>query len=289
MNEPREQLKVAAPRRLNVRLLGFTILFGALALAVLLFYVLAYRMNASSLGSRRYTFRDLIRPTQYESLVGVDLGGADMENAEVLVTEAPDIDVIRAELRRETEAMDVDAPPRGTFLICDFDKDGNTEREWTCPVGSWVSDPTDPTIKFLEAYDPVNRHGEKGYCLKLWYDIDSPNPAYGGLWIQFKNGPTGQQTLDLSSYRVLSLMIKVSSGRQGGTTRLKMEMKNGSEVAVARIFGINGKWNRFDIPLSNFKEITDWSQMKEMTIVIDNEIADRKEGLLYFDDIMFTQ
>ena len=281
-----EQLKVAGHRRLNFRLLILTILFIVITCSILLFYYASYTINTAIKPDDRITLKDLIRPTLYESLVGIDIGDSVLANREILVLEAPDIDVIRSKLNAEQQKADVDSPPVGTLLVCDFDKDGVTDREWSCPVGGWVSEPTDPTIKFLESYDPINRFGSKGYALKLWYDIESPNPGFGGIWIQFKNGPD-RQTLDLSHYRILSMMIKFSASNMSGMSRVKLEMKNQEEVGTTQVEGITAKWTRFDIPLKNFKGITDWTRMKEMTVVITPELADVKEGLLFFDEIMF--
>lgn len=277
-----------ALHRLNLRLFLLTALFAGLTAVVLLVFYAAYTVNSAIKPVDHVDLKDLIRPTVYESLVGIELGDTELANREVLVTEAPDVDVIRASLKQEQTATDVDAPPNGAFLVCDFDKDGVTEREWQCPAGGWVSDPTDPTIRFQEAFDPISRYGNKGYALKLWYDIESPNPGFGGIWIQFKNG-SKEQFLDLSDYRTFSMMIKSSSSDQGGTSRIIVEMKNENETGKVTIEGISGKWTRFEIPLRNFKGITNWSRMKEMTVVITPEIADDKEGLLFFDDVMFTR
>ncbi len=232
--------------------------------------------------------RELAASTRYEPLVGLDLGVSD-DKQEILVTEAPDIDVIRAGLNQAPAAPeDIEPPPPGMLLICDFDKDGVTDREFSCPVGSWISDPTDPTIKFVEAYDPVYRFGDKGYCLKLWYDIESPNPAYGGLWVQFKPSAT-QTTLDLSGYRFLTIMVRGSSSSAGATTRFKIEMKNDGEVSSTILEGVTARWQKFEIPLERFEKITDWTRMKEMTVVIDGDVATKREGLLYFDEIGFLR
>lgn len=265
------------------------LLLACLIALCLLGFAIAFSLNAREPIVNPITdVVELAAATHYEPLVGLDLG-VSTENQEVLVTEAPDIDVIRAEINAGPAApADLDPPPQGMLLICDFDKDGVTEREFTCPVGSWISDPTDPTIKFLEAYDPIYRWGDKGYCLKLWYDIDSPNPAYGGLWVQFKPSAT-QTTLDLSPYRFLTIMVRASSSSVGATSRIKLEMKNEHEVASTELVGITPRWQKFEIPLARFSKITDWTRMKEMTVVIDGDIADKREGLLYFDEIGFLR
>jgi hypothetical protein len=267
------------------RVIGLAITIGL----VIAGYLMAWVLNTVVPFRPQYALSDLIAPSFFEPLVGIDLGAGTNVKTDILVQEAPDIDVIRADLRESASIRpDVDAPPEGTLLICDFDKDGETVREWTCPAGSWISDPTDPTIKFLEAYDPIQRYGDKGFSLKLWYDIESPNPAYGGLWIQFKQGTT-HLTLDASPYRAISLMIKRSSSEIGGTSRLKIEMKNQAEMGSVVLSGITAEWKRFEIPLTRFKDITDWTRMKEMTVVLDKDHTDKSEGLLYFDEVMFIK
>lgn len=230
---------------------------------------------------------DLLRPPARESLAGLEMG-LQPADREILVTEAPSIDFIRAEAASRDRAVpDVEPPPFGTFLIADFDKDGVTEREWACEIGSWISDPTDPTIRCLEAYDPVNRVGEKGYGLKLWYDLDSPNPAYGGLWIKFEHGD--ERGIDAREYRNLVMVLKGSSTEAGFTTRVSLELKSRNQVGKFLLTGIEPRWKRFLIPLSSFRGLTDRASLTELAVVIDDKNADDREGILYFDEVAFTR
>lgn len=230
---------------------------------------------------------DFVMPTFPDSLQGVDIGLQGLEH-EIFIEEATNIDVIRQQLKSQTtEAVDIDPPPPGVLLVDDFDKDGATEREWICPVGGWVNDPTDPTIRCIEAYDPLIRYGNKGYSLKLWYDLESPNPAFGGLWMQFRYG--GSSTLDLSTYKTLVLLIKGTSTPLGFTTRLKLEIKNKEEASSVILDGITQQWKRFEIPLSSFKDISDWTRMTELVIVLEPEVITDKEGILYFDEVQFVK
>ena len=230
----------------------------------------------------------LVRPTFRESLAGLDMG-LQPSDREILVAEAPSIDFIRAGMRAQEEGRpDLEPPPEGTFLVADFDKDGETDREWTAQVGAWLSDPTDPTIRCLEAYDPVQRYGLKGYCLKLWYDIDSPNSAFGGLWLKLQNGT--QMSFDATRFRAVRLMIKGTASAAGASSQVKMELKNArQEVGAVMVTGIGPDWRAFEIPLSDFRGLSDRSKITEMTIVLDREIATDLEGILYFDEIHFVE
>ncbi len=230
---------------------------------------------------------DYALPTFADTLQGVDIGLQGLEH-EIFIEEATNIDVIRQQLNtRAADPTDIDPPPPGVFLIDDFDKDGVTEREWICPVGGWVSDPTDPTIRCIEAYDPLIRYGSKGYSLKLWYDLESPNPTFGGLWMQLRYGSSA--TMDLSSYKNLVLLIKGTSTPLGFTTRLKLEIKNKEEASTVVLDNITQQWKKFEIPLSTFRDISDWSRMTELVIVLEPDTITDREGIIYIDEVQVVK
>ncbi|MQY65102.1 MAG: OmpA family protein, partial [Clostridia bacterium] len=54
------------------------------------------------------------------------------------------------------------------------------------------------------------------------------------------------------------------------------------------VSGITGEWQKVVVPLKKFKRITDWNQMTEFVIVFDDLTSNPKEGIIYFDDIYFT-
>ncbi|RMH56373.1 MAG: hypothetical protein D6679_09385 [Candidatus Hydrogenedentota bacterium] len=179
-------------------------------------------------------------------------------------------------------------PPPRVFLVADFDKNGATEREWVCPFGAWISDPTDPTIRCFEAYDPDDREGKpNGYCLKLRYDLDGPNPAYGGLWLQFRD--KGDTTLDLHRYRYLEFWARTGSGTLKGTSRFKVELKNARERGTVRITGLAPRWRKVTVPLAAFEGISDWRDMTEFVVVLERDEIDVRDGLIYLDDIGFRR
>ncbi|MBM3252955.1 MAG: hypothetical protein FJZ16_01720 [Candidatus Omnitrophica bacterium] len=147
--------------------------------------------------------------------------------------------------------------------------------------GTWNKDPEDLTQGCIMSFDGLVRYGEKGFSLKLDYDVDSPNPAYCGYWSRL-------QDKNLSKYKYLVFSAK-GDDIEGYTTKFMVELKNAKQKSKYIVSGINNNWQRFKIPLSEFKEITDWTSMKEFVITFDDATVTNKRGGIYIDEIYFLQ
>lgn len=163
--------------------------------------------------------------------------------------------------------------------VADFDS-GQKPNNLGGDFGAWDKDPTDFTQTCLDSFSSEVKCGDKGYSLKLTYDVDSPNPAYNGFWTKLQNQ-------DLKAYKELVFFVK-GDEEKGFTRRFKVELKNPTQVSSFLVSGITSEWQKVVVPLKKFKRITDWSKMTEFVIVFDDLTSNPKEGIIYFDDIYFT-
>lgn len=163
------------------------------------------------------------------------------------------------------------------LLIADFNsaqKPNNIGGDF----GAWDKDPKDFTQSAFESFNAKEVHGNKGFSLRLDYDLDSPNPAYNGFWMDLKGK-------DLSDYSKLVFWIK-GSKEKNYTKVLKLEFKNEiGEVGKYYVTGITDEWQKIEIPYNKFAGITDFSAMKELVFVLVDRIVTAKEGALFLDDI----
>jgi len=138
--------------------------------------------------------------------------------------------------------------------------------------GTWDRDTTDPSqsckIDFLD-------QGEAGRALEISYDVDSPNPAYNGVWFQLKG-------LDVSKYENFSFRVK------GDTKTVKIELKNLNETGYYFVTEVADEWQQIVIPLADFKHIDNFTELTELLFIFDDLNATKKEGKLYVDDIGFA-
>lgn len=165
------------------------------------------------------------------------------------------------------------------LMIADFDS-GKGPNNLGGNYGTWDKDPNDDTQGYKsEFYSPG--YDSAGKCLKLAYDVDSPNSAYGGFWMKLEG-------LDARSYRKFSFWVK-GDAKESFTTRVKIELKNDTETSAYYLSNISDVWDVVEIPLSSFNRISDWSKMKEFVVVFEDAKVTQKTGTIYIDDISFVK
>ena len=149
------------------------------------------------------------------------------------------------------------------------------------PFGTWDRDPDDPTQFCHARLVESPRVGASGYSLQLDYDVDSPNPAYNGLWVKLPG-------VLLRRYEALELVVKGNAAK-GFTRRLKVELKDGRRhVADYVLDGIGSEWIRMRIPLHVFRSIEKLSTATEFVVVFDDQTVTQLVGTLYLGEIAFT-
>lgn len=158
------------------------------------------------------------------------------------------------------------------IVVADF-KSCNFTNNLGVAFGAWDRDPADDSqscsVNIIEEYSV-----EREAVLEVDYDVDSPNPAYNGIWMKLNK-------IDFSSSDFLVLWVK------GDTSTFKIEIKNKKETGYYYLNNISSAWKEFVIPLSDFRNISDFSDLQELTIVFDDIHASQKEGKIYIDDISF--
>lgn len=170
-------------------------------------------------------------------------------------------------------------PSLAVLNIADFDS-GTKPNDLGGDYGAWDKDPNDDTQGCKEAFYSPGRTG-KGKCVRLTYDVDSPSPAYNGFWMKLMD-------CDLRPYNKLVFWIK-GDKEAGYTTKLKIELKNSTEVSPYYIDSVTDEWQKIELPLKSFKRISDWSKMKEFVLVFEDNQATARSGIIYLDDISFEK
>ncbi len=185
-------------------------------------------------------------------------------------------------------------------LVVDTFDDDKPENLLKGPSDTW-GDRTDPSIACVMSFDKQTRLGDSGSSLRLDYDIEStrqnvfiptnvsvPNPAvvkddvYNGYYSVMGPAPK-----DLRSYQYMVLSVKGDPER-GFTRTFRLELKDPNTGSGVSIDGVTDQWQRYSIPLKRFKEIQDWSKVREWTVVFGPSFVTRKTGTIYIDDVYFS-
>jgi len=166
------------------------------------------------------------------------------------------------------------------LMVADFNS-GAKPNNLGGDFGCWIKDPNDPAQGCIESFDAKNRYGQKGYALRLIYSVASKNPAFGGLWMRLQN-------LDASRFDALAFRVRGDPG-MGYTKVFKVELKDAVDQASHKyVNNVTDQWQDVVIPLSSFEGMANPRKLKEFVVVIEDTTATAKQGVIYLDDVRFT-
>ncbi len=169
-----------------------------------------------------------------------------------------------------------------TLIIADFDK-GEKPNNIKGDFGAWTRDENDKTQYCKITFNPVTVHDARGFSLQIDYDVDSPNPAYNGFWMNLENQ-------DASKYDKLTFWIK-GDAKAGFSPKIKLELKNSKgETGTCTLTSISKEWQQVSISLKQFTGLNDLTSMRELVIVFDDiTCVGNKRGTIYIDDVAFVK
>ena len=93
--------------------------------------------------------------------------------------------------------------------------------------------------------------------------------------------------IEIAKYK--SLQFAVRAREEGSPGILKVVFRNKrNETSSYYIQGIILKWKNFNIPLEEFREITDWSTIEDVSFILETWNVEKKKGLILIDNIYFA-
>ncbi len=150
--------------------------------------------------------------------------------------------------------------------------------------------------------------GKKGCSLVIDYDVDSPRPAYNGIYIRLEK-------INLHKYRNLVFYVRGDHDKcfttrfrveiRGITKKVKEEecisgkccpclrsrskktLKEG-DIAKWEVEGVDTQWRRVIVPLEEALREGDFSETLDFSIVFDDAFVTSKLGRLYIDNVYLT-
>ncbi len=167
------------------------------------------------------------------------------------------------------------------LLVADFNEEVNSNSLGGV-FGVWDADPSDETQYCKQFYSFDSRNGRNDSFLGLMYDVESLEPAFNGFWMRLAG-------LNLVDYDSLEFDVKGDTDT-GFTSLFKVELKNSDgEADSFYVKNITDQWQTVVISLSEFKQITDWTDMHEFVIVFEDMRSTELVGTIYIDNISFVK
>lgn len=165
-----------------------------------------------------------------------------------------------------------------TGLIASFNSESRVN-ERGGEFGAWQKDPADTTQGASMELVTSPAFGSSGRSLKIDYDVESPRPAFNGLWMKLND-------FDASAFGSLCFRIR-GDASAGIPKKIKIELKSVSEKASLYVDHVSPGWTEVVFPKTAFVGITDWSALKELVVVFEDRMVGNKMGAIYLDDVRF--
>ena len=116
--------------------------------------------------------------------------------------------------------------------------------------------------------------------IRMEYNFTNPFPPV-------KTFALDVPSMDAARYDKIQFSIR---GKEEGVPGIvKVVVKNRrNEEASYYVQGVDLDWQEFSIPLDEFKQITDWSSLTDISFVLESWNVDNKKGLILIDNVCFS-
>ena len=116
--------------------------------------------------------------------------------------------------------------------------------------------------------------------IRIPYNLNEPYPSV-------KKFSLSVPDVNVKKYNKLNFAIRGFSEGYPGV--VKIVVKNArNETSSYFVKDVELKWEHFSIPFSQFKEITDWSSLTDISFVFEAWNVDSKKGIVLIDDVCFS-
>ncbi len=169
------------------------------------------------------------------------------------------------------------------IIVADFNQSENITNLGES-FGAWDKDANDSTQNCKISFAKDDALGEKeGSSLQLDYDVDSPNPAFNGLWLKISKA-------QVSGFDTFSFYLKGDADK-GFTPKIKLELKDKKKgIATFFVENITADWQKISLTLDTKSfEKGQSKSFEEFVIVFDDINSYPKTGRIYIDQIEFSK
>lgn len=116
--------------------------------------------------------------------------------------------------------------------------------------------------------------------IRISYDLNNPYPPVKTFSLKIPK-------MNVSKYETLSFSIRgLEEGFPGVVKVVLKNQKN--ETASFYVKDVRLKWQELNIPFDEFTEISDWTNLTEVSFVLEAWNAEKKKGIILIDHLCFS-
>ena len=95
------------------------------------------------------------------------------------------------------------------------------------------------------------------------------------------------ETIDATKYSKLAFRARAKE--EGNPGIVKVVLRNTrNEVAYYYISGVDFDWKTYSIPFTEFKDITEWQGLVDISFVLESWNVEKDKGILLIEEIVFS-
>ena len=93
--------------------------------------------------------------------------------------------------------------------------------------------------------------------------------------------------VDASQYGWLQFSLRAKEEGNPGIVKVVIE-SNRNEIASYYVQGVTQSWKEYNIPFEEFKQISNWSDLKDISFILESWNINNDKGIILIDDVRFS-
>ncbi len=116
--------------------------------------------------------------------------------------------------------------------------------------------------------------------IRVTYNLDYPYPPV-------KTFSLAVPQMNVTKYKNLNFSIRGMEEGYPGVVKIVLKNQK-NEVSSYLIKGVQLEWQDYSIPLEAFDQITDWTNLTDISFIIESWNAEKKKGVVLIDNLCFS-
>jgi len=116
--------------------------------------------------------------------------------------------------------------------------------------------------------------------IRINYNLEYPYPAIKSFSLTIPE-------MNVAKYKALQFSVRALDAGTPGTIRIEVKTHR-NETAFVFVEHVDRGWKNYQIPFERFQQISDWSQISDVSFVLESWNAQDKQGVILIDDVCFS-
>jgi hypothetical protein len=116
--------------------------------------------------------------------------------------------------------------------------------------------------------------------IRLNYNLEYPFPSVKTFTLTIPQ-------MNVAKYKALQFSVRALDEGTPGTIRVEVKNRK-NEVAFVFVENVDAGWRNQEISFDRFHQISDWSEVNEISFVLEAWNASDKKGIILIDNVAFS-